>query len=97
DLYNQDQASSLSATVTGLPTTGGTLWVRLWTLIRGAWQFNDYSYTACNGCAAGPSPAAAITSPAPGSTLTSSSVTFQWTTGTGAGRYQLSISRTQGG
>jgi hypothetical protein len=40
--------------------------------VNGAWQFNDYSYTAAS---LGP---ATITSPTNGSTLTSSSVTFQW-------------------
>jgi trimeric autotransporter adhesin len=97
DLYNQDQGSNLSATVPGLPVNGGILWVRLWTLISGAWQYGDYSYTACSGSCGGSSPAAVITSPSPSTTLTSSSVTFQWTTGTGAARYQLSISRAQGG
>jgi hypothetical protein len=29
-----------------LPTDGRTLYVRLWSLVSGAWQFNDYTYTA---------------------------------------------------
>src|SRR5205085_2554605 len=95
DIYNQDRASNVSATVNGLPSNGGTLWVRLWTLISGAWQFNDYSYTACS-ISCGSSAAAALTSPTPGNALTSSTVNFQWTAGTGAARYQLSISRYPG-
>ena len=34
-----------SKTITGIPTTGGTLNVRLYSLIAGAWQYNDYTYT----------------------------------------------------
>jgi hypothetical protein len=34
-----------SQSVTGIPTTGGTLYVRLYSLIAGAWQYNDYTYT----------------------------------------------------
>jgi hypothetical protein len=50
-----------------LPTTGGTIYVRLWSLIAGVWQANDYTYTAANGSKA------VMISPAPGSTLTDSS------------------------
>jgi hypothetical protein len=34
-----------TTTTSGLPTSG-TVFVRLWSLIGGAWIFNDYSYTA---------------------------------------------------
>jgi hypothetical protein len=34
-----------SKTITGIPTTGGTLNVRLYSLIAGAWQYIDYTYT----------------------------------------------------
>ncbi len=39
-LYN-----TTSKTVTGLPTAGQTLYVRLWSYIAGAWQYYDYTYT----------------------------------------------------
>jgi hypothetical protein len=29
-----------------LPADGGPVYVRLWSLIGGAWKFNDYFYTA---------------------------------------------------
>ena len=45
--------------------------MRLWSQISGVWQWNDYIYTAAAGAAS-----AQITSPPPGSTLTSSAVTF---------------------
>jgi hypothetical protein len=76
-----------SEAVTGLPTNGGTLFVRLWSKISGVWQYNDYTYTA--------EPLGAITSPAPGSTLTSSSVAFKWKAGVGASEYELWVG-TQG-
>jgi serine protease len=47
DLYNRTQGSTLSGTVTGLPTDGRPLYVRLWSLI-GAWQWIDYVYTAAS-------------------------------------------------
>ena len=38
-------ATSLnSASVTNLPAAGGTIYVRLYSLIDGVWQYNDYSY-----------------------------------------------------
>ena len=47
NLYSQSQGLSLSGTVSGLPTDGSTVYVRLWTLLGGqTWQlFNDYTYT----------------------------------------------------
>jgi hypothetical protein len=32
--------------VTNLPTNGETLYARLYSLINGAWQYHDYTYTA---------------------------------------------------
>jgi hypothetical protein len=80
-----------SQAVTGIPTTGGTLYVRLYSYIAGAWQYTDYSYTELN-----PVPAA-MTSPAPGSTLTGSSATFTWTTGTDVTQYNLHVGTTGAG
>ena len=78
-----------SKSVTGIPTTGGTLNVRLYSLIGGAWQYIDYTYTESS-----PSAPATMSSPTPGSTLTSSSVTFTWTTGTQVTQYDLHIGTT---
>src|ERR1019366_4898703 len=73
-------------TATGLPTDGRTINVRLWSLVSGAWQYSDYSYTAFTA-------SVTMTSPASGATLTSSTVTFQWTAGT-ATQYGLWIGST---
>jgi Metallo-peptidase family M12 len=93
-IYSQSQGTNLSVTVGGLPTNGSTVYVRLWSLIGGVWQFNDYTYTAASG---GGGVKAAITSPVPGSTLTSSTVTFAWNTGSGVAEYWLEIGTSFGG
>jgi serine protease len=48
DLYGNSQGTSLSATVTGLPTDGRTLYVRLWSLSGTNWYFQDYVYQMFN-------------------------------------------------
>ena len=91
--YTQDQSLNTSVTVTGLPTDGSTVYVRLWTQISSTWEYNDYTYTAYGGGSA----KAEITSPTPGSTLAGASETFAWTTGTGADLYHLYVGSSQGG
>ena len=93
DLFNQDRGTNLNATVVGLPTDGRTLYVRLYSLIGGAWHSNDYTYTAT----AGPTALAALTTPAPESTLTASTVELQWTGGTGVSQYWLYVGNSVGG
>ena len=46
NLYNKQVGLSLSTNVTGLPRNGQTLYMRLWTRINGAWQYNDYTFRA---------------------------------------------------
>jgi hypothetical protein len=92
DLYNQWMSKNLSATVTGLPSNGSTVYVRLWSYL-GSWQYRDYTYIASGGT---PTPAAMI-SPANGTQLSGTSVTFQWTAGIGASNYMLQIGSAPGG
>jgi hypothetical protein len=66
--------TSTSTTVSGLPTDGSQVYVTLWYYTSGSWLSVDAQYTAYSGGTGTP----AITSPAPGSTLTGSSVTFSW-------------------
>ena len=73
-----------------LPATGATIYVRLTSVIGGLPQFVDYTYTEANLLAA-------MTSPAPGSTLTAASTTFTWTAGTGVTQYSLWFGSTVGG
>ncbi len=44
--YLQRGTNRTTVTVAGLPTNGNTVYVRLWSLINGAWQYIDYTYTA---------------------------------------------------
>ena len=46
--------------------------------LEGSWQYNDYTYTSGSGPVK-----AVLSSPVPGSTLTSTSATFNWTAGSG--------------
>jgi hypothetical protein len=80
-------ASSYTATV---PGSGATLYVRLWSLMGGVWQYIDYTYTEASF-------QAAMISPAPGSTLPGAAVTFTWTAGTGVTQYSLWFGSTPGG
>lgn len=79
-----------SYTATGLPTNGGPLYVRLYSLINGVNQYNNYAYTQATQAKA------MITSPANGSTLAGSTVTFTWDGAVGATSYYLWIGTTEG-
>ena len=85
--------SALTATVNNLPTDGSTVYVTLWSLVGGNWQYNEYQYTAYSDA----STKGVMQTPAPGSTLTGSSVTFTWSAGTSATAYWLDIGNVAGG
>lgn len=92
DFFSGDMATMTSYTVSDLPMDGSTLYVRLWSRISGAWQSNDYTYTAHSVTAV----KAAMTSPANGATLSGSSATFSWTTGTRVDYYALFVGSSLG-
>ena len=48
DLYDSGSLANgvLAKTVAGLPTDGRRMYVRLYSLLGGAWFYNDYFYTA---------------------------------------------------
>ncbi|HTW82132.1 MAG TPA: right-handed parallel beta-helix repeat-containing protein [Terracidiphilus sp.] len=79
--------TTTSYTVPALPANGVTLYVRLGSLINGAWQTEDYQYTEAT-----PAPAAML-SPTPGTAtiLGTSNILFQWSTGTDVTSYELLI------
>jgi hypothetical protein len=79
--------TSYAATV---PGKGTALYVRLWSLIGGAWQYIDYTYTEASFLAA-------MTGPVPGSTLPGTAIAFTWTAGTGVTQYSLWLGSTLGG
>lgn len=92
DLYTASQGSNLSVTVNSLPTDGRTIYATLWSYICGAWQSNSYSYHA-GGCTGAK---AVMLSPANGSTLSSSTVTFNWSSGSNATQYWIYIGNSPG-
>jgi len=89
NLYDSGSTTATTETVNGLPTTGVTVYARLYQLIDGKWQSADYLYTE-----AGTLAPAALTSPTPGSVLAGSSVAFAWTGGAGPAEYQLWLGTT---
>jgi hypothetical protein len=86
DLDSINAGSQTACTVANLPLDGQTVYVRLSSRLSGGWLYSDYTYTA-----AGVS-LAVMTSPAKGSTLTGSTVTFQWSAGAGVSQYWLYVS-----
>lgn len=93
-VFSQDMGTSLSATVTNLPADGLPVYVRLWSYIQGAWQYNDYTFTASG--TRPPGEKGQLVSPAPGSTLPGSTVTFTWTQGSRVDRFWLFIGTSAG-
>jgi FtsP/CotA-like multicopper oxidase with cupredoxin domain len=71
-----------------LPVKGAAVYVRLWSMIGGVWQFKDYTYTAASFH---------MITPLPGSALAGTSVTFTWSPITGATQYSLWLGTTVGG
>jgi len=86
DLYSSGPTTGNSVTAPNLPTNGETIYARLYVLINGFWNHEDYTFTAAS--------APALASPAPGSTLTGSSATFTWSPGSGVTAYKLRVGST---
>jgi serine protease len=93
DVYEGSQGLNLSKTLTGLPIDGRTIYVRLWSKIGGSYRIRDYTYVGATLASAH----AAIVTPTPGTTLTSSSVTFTWSAGVGVTEYYLYVGSTPAG
>jgi probable HAF family extracellular repeat protein len=91
DLYEGAQGTALTRTVSGIPTDGRTVYVRLWSKVGSRFVTRDYAYKAKVPTAA------ELTAPADSSTLPSSSVTFEWDTGVGVTDYYLYVGTTIGG
>jgi serine protease len=87
NLYDSNQTSATSETVSGLPSNGAKLYVRVYSWVNGTFYFNDYTYTSYMQ-------APVLTSPTPGSTLGGVSQTFTWTTEPGSAGYWLFLGTT---
>ena len=90
DIFAQSTGTNTSAVVSGIPLTGNPVFVRLWWKIETTWSFTDYTYQTQGG---GSTPA--MLSPPPGSTLTTSTVTFQWSAGSAVVKYYLGVGTSQ--
>jgi hypothetical protein len=86
NIYNSGDKTSTSLAVTGLPTNGEALYVRLFTSFNGTLEHNDYTYTAATQ--------SALTSPTPSTLLPGPNVTFSWTAGVEATGYTLWLGST---
>ena len=89
DVYLMGPSTATSATATNIPMGGAPLYVTLFSYINGTWQPTAYTYTE-----AGTTTPAVMVNPTPGSTLTGSTVTFNWTTGAGPTQYLLYVGTT---
>ena len=89
DLYTGASTSATSASVTGLPTNGEPIYVRLYSHSNGSWAlYNDYVLN--------PATTAMLTSPTAGTTLAGSNPAFTWTTVAGATGYTLYLGTSLG-
>jgi hypothetical protein len=83
-LYTSDWLTTLSTTVSSLPAKAATVYARLYSLVNGKVEYNDYTYTEATA-----GTPATMSAPAQASTLGTSNVKFTWTAGTAATEYQL--------
>ena len=88
NLYDGSQAGNTSATISSLPMNGTSVYVRLFSLINGSWQYSDYSYSTAG--------LAVMTSPVAGTVLSGPSVTLNWAAGTGVSQYWIWAGNTPG-
>jgi hypothetical protein len=94
DYYSSGNLGNVvTVTSSKLPTNGSAVYVTLYSLVGGSWLSNNYTYTSVNSASgAGP----VMTTPAPSSTLTSATVTFNWSRLSGATGYWLDAGSTPG-
>jgi len=87
NIYNSAEKTVTTYTFPYMPTDGAKIYVRLFTNFNGNWLHNDYTYTAALR-------GTPMTSPAPGTSLGGSGVTFNWSAASGATGYFLWIGTT---
>ena len=92
NLYISGLTTELTATVTGIPQYGETLYATLYSFISGAWQPIVYTYIAV-----GSPVAATLTTPTPSTKLSSSSVTFTWSGSEGVTYYWFNLGTADSG
>jgi len=92
NVYNGPSTTNTSVSLTTIPTNGVNLYVRLYYVEQANTKSIDYLYKE----AGTPTPPA-LTSPAPSTKLSGSSVTFHWSPGAGPTSYMLRLGTTGAG
>ena len=92
NIFADSVETKTSQWVSGIPLTGKPVFVRLWWRIGTTWSSTDYTYQTQGGGGGGDP---AITSPTPGSTVTSSTMTVQWNAGSAVDEYWLGVGTSQ--
>ena len=96
DLLNSGSISAgvRAYPVSGLPTNGRTVWVRLWYKLPDKWHHVDFQYLSVTTVSLS---TPTITSPVPESTLTGNSATFRWqANGIASSQWWLDVGTTRG-
>ena len=97
--YGASQGTSLSRSLSGLPTNGSSVYIRLWTRFSTGWQYTDYSYTAATASSGGGvslGSKASLISPAPGAYLPVWNASFSWAPASGGLEYFFYLGTSQG-
>ncbi len=93
-IFSADMGTLTTATVTGIPADGRTIYVRLWSYVNGAWVSSDSQFKAAGATSA---VKAGITSPTAGTKLSGTTTVFNWSAGSGVSRYYLFVGTWAGG
>ncbi len=94
DLYNASQGLNTSKMITNLPKDGKKIFIRISSKIDNTWRHSDSTVIAYKAPKS-VNKKSKITSPVNGSTLSSSTVTFEWQD-IGAAAYYLRVGTTKG-
>jgi N-acetylneuraminic acid mutarotase len=86
DVFSGAATTGTTEQVSAIPAIGTYVYARLWYYLNGTWQYADAIYTE-----AGTPTLPALTTPAPGSTLPGSMMTFGWDPGEGPTRFVLRL------
>ena len=95
EFYDTGSVNTRTATVDGLPGDGSPVYARLYSLINGITEYNEYTFKAYLDENHRPI-LSEMSSPANGTTFTSQSVTFNWTEGRHVTRNWIYIGTCQG-
>ncbi len=90
DVYVESLGQETSVVIPGIPLVPDSVYVRLWSRIEDRWSYHDYEYAT----APPPEPPVAMVEPAPGSTISSISTPFRWTTSQPVTEFKLEVATT---